>query len=79
MGWSTHVKSWETALEIIHKVDRPNIGLCLDTFHIASLISHSPETNNGVRAGGHKALKESLEVSKRLCDRIRHPGPAHSS
>jgi hypothetical protein len=63
MGWCTYVKTWETALELIEKVDRPNIGLCLDTFHIASLLSHSPETKDGLREGGEAALKDSLEVS----------------
>lgn len=62
LGWSTHVKTWEYALELIKKVDRVNIGLCLDTFHIASLLSHSPETSTGLREGGEEALKQSLKV-----------------
>lgn len=62
MGWCTHVKTWEVALELIKKVDRPNIGLCLDTFHIASYLLHSPETADGLRDGGEAALKDSLDV-----------------
>ena len=63
MGWCTHVRTWEVALELIKKVDQPNIGLCLDAFHIASYLSHSPETTSGLRDGGEAALKDSLEVS----------------
>lgn len=58
------MKTWEKALEICHLVDRPNIGLCLDTFHIVSLLWGSPETADGLREGGDAALKASLDVSR---------------
>ncbi|GAA6043174.1 hypothetical protein JCM8097_008708 [Rhodosporidiobolus ruineniae] len=67
LGWSTHVRTWEEALDICHRVGR-GIGLCLDTFHIASLISNSPETEDGLREGGKAALKASL-------DRLRQVSP----
>ncbi|ORY90314.1 xylose isomerase-like protein [Leucosporidium creatinivorum] len=66
LGWSTHVKTWELALDIIHRVERPNIGLCLDTFHIVSLLSHSPETVDGLREGGEAALQASLDRLRKI-------------
>ncbi|KAL5498900.1 hypothetical protein ACEPAH_1418 [Sanghuangporus vaninii] len=35
--WGTHVNSWEHTFDICRRVNRPNFGLCLDTFHICSL------------------------------------------
>ncbi|BGO90248.1 hypothetical protein NBRC10512_004769 [Rhodotorula toruloides] len=68
LGWSTYIDTWEKALDICHRVDRPNIGLCLDTFHVASLLWASPETVDGLREGGEEALKASL-------DRLRKVSP----
>lgn len=58
------MNSWEYAYELVKEVNRPNFGLCLDTFHIASYLSHSPETKDGLRKGGEASLRESLEVSE---------------
>ncbi|GAA5893578.1 hypothetical protein JCM6882_007854 [Rhodosporidiobolus microsporus] len=69
LSWSTYIEMWEKALEVCHRVDRPNIGLCLDTFHIVSLLWGSPETPDGLREGGEAALKESL-------DRLRKVSPS---
>ncbi|PWN36980.1 xylose isomerase-like protein [Meira miltonrushii] len=66
LGWSTYIKTWEQGLEIVKKVNRSNFGLCLDTFHIASLLSHSPETKDGLREGGDIVLKESLERLRKI-------------
>lgn len=62
MGWCTHVATWEKALDVIREVQRPNIGLCLDTYHIASLLWASPRTEDGLREGGEDALSATLEV-----------------
>lgn len=53
-------------------MDRANLGLCLDSFHIASLLSHSPETTNGLREGGEAALKASLDVGKSFFGEQEH-------
>ncbi|GKU22547.1 unnamed protein product [Fusarium langsethiae] len=36
--WSTHVDTWEKSWEVAQKVNRPNFGLCLDTFNIAGRV-----------------------------------------
>lgn len=33
--WSTHAPDWADVWDIVRQVDRPNIGLCLDTFQTA--------------------------------------------
>ncbi|KAJ5382885.1 hypothetical protein N7517_000796 [Penicillium concentricum] len=46
--WSTHAPGWKDAWEIVSAVDRPNIGLCLDTFQIAGSEWADPTTESGV-------------------------------
>lgn len=50
LSWGTHVDTWEASWEIVKRVDRPNFGLCLDTYnmvrscdrvlHVHSLTDH---------------------------------------
>ncbi|KAK3706844.1 hypothetical protein LTR37_012523 [Vermiconidia calcicola] len=35
VAWGAHIDLWEQSWEVVKKVERPNLGLCLDTFHIA--------------------------------------------
>ena len=36
LAWGRHVKDWMTAWEIVRAVDRDNLGLVLDSFHICA-------------------------------------------
>lgn len=36
MSWSTYYSTWEDTLRLVFEVNRPNFGICLDTFHIAT-------------------------------------------
>jgi sugar phosphate isomerase/epimerase len=47
--WSTHAPDWKDVWSIVQKVDRPNIGLCLDTFQTAGGEWGDPRTASGVR------------------------------
>lgn len=60
ISWGTHVDTWESTWDIVQRVNRPNFGLCLDTFHIAGRVWADPETPSGVNAHGDEALKQSL-------------------
>ncbi|KAJ5247764.1 hypothetical protein N7468_002747 [Penicillium chermesinum] len=33
--WGEHIDTWEASWEVVQGVDRPNFGLCLDSFNIA--------------------------------------------
>ncbi|KAJ5141187.1 hypothetical protein N7476_009068 [Penicillium atrosanguineum] len=45
--WSTHAPTWEDVWNVVDKVDRPNIGLCLDTFQSAGSEWGDPTTSSG--------------------------------
>jgi 4-hydroxyphenylpyruvate dioxygenase len=45
--WSTHVDTWDKAWDVCRRVDRPNFGLCLDTFNIAGRVWADPASATG--------------------------------
>ncbi|PWY83706.1 xylose isomerase-like protein [Aspergillus sclerotioniger CBS 115572] len=45
--WSSHAPTWKQVWEIVRAVDRPNIGLCLDTFQTAGSEFGDPTTSSG--------------------------------
>lgn len=46
--WSTHAPTWLDVCNIVKEVDRPNIGLCLDTFQTAGGEWGDPTTSSGL-------------------------------
>jgi sugar phosphate isomerase/epimerase len=46
--WSTHAPGWKDVWEIVQAVDRPNVGLCLDTFQTAGSEWADPTTESGL-------------------------------
>jgi len=46
--WSTHAPGWKDVWRIVEEVDRPNIGLCLDTFQTAGGEWADPTTESGL-------------------------------
>ncbi|KAF1942698.1 3-dehydroshikimate dehydratase [Clathrospora elynae] len=46
--WSTHSPGWKDVWNIVKQVDRPNIGLCLDTFQTAGGEWADPRTASGL-------------------------------
>lgn len=59
--WSTHVDTWEKSLVVANMVNRPNFGLCLDTFNIAGRIWGDPASLTGKTPNADADLKASLE------------------
>lgn len=45
--WATHVPTWRDAWDIVQRVDRPNVGLCLDTFQTVAGEVGDPTTGSG--------------------------------
>ncbi|CAN9210359.1 3-dehydroshikimate dehydratase [Alternaria alternata] len=56
--WSTHAPDWKDVWSIVQQVDRPNIGLCLDTFQTAGGEWGDPRTASGLR---EDVSKDELE------------------
>lgn len=68
--WATLSPTWEDCWEVVKAVDRPNCGLCLDTFQIAGGEYADPTADNGLVAGvspeelGKKFADSLYELSK---------------
>ncbi|KAF2149795.1 putative 4-hydroxyphenylpyruvate dioxygenase [Myriangium duriaei CBS 260.36] len=62
--WSSHAPDWRDVWDIVRKVDRGNVGLCLDTFQTAGGEWADPRTESGrVEGEGVEGRwKESLEA-----------------
>ena len=61
ISWGAHVNTWQHAWRIIQRADRQNLGLCLDTFHVAAKVWADPESINGRRQAAEDALRQDLE------------------
>lgn len=58
--WSTRVDTWEACWDVVKRVDRPNFGMCLDTFNIAGRIYADPTSRTGRLPGAEQAVRESI-------------------
>lgn len=65
--WSTHIDTWEKSYEVVKMVNRPNFGLCLDTFNIAGRVWGDPASPTGKTPNADAELAASL---KRLVDEV---------
>lgn len=72
--WSTHAPNWKDVWEIVRDVDRPNIGLCLDTFQTAGGEWGDPTTETGLVEGKSvELLKKDFLVSMKELERTIPP------
>jgi sugar phosphate isomerase/epimerase len=60
LSWGTHCSTWETALQYVNAVNRPNFGLCLDTFHIGTKLWGDLFAPSGRFPDSDAVLKDSL-------------------
>ncbi|KAJ5987933.1 hypothetical protein N7481_003143 [Penicillium waksmanii] len=66
-SWGIHSNTWQQVQKIIDLVDLPNVGHCLDTFHIASKEAGDPFSSiSPIRADGYRNLQSSLDELKRI-------------
>ncbi|KAJ5363577.1 uncharacterized protein N7496_009290, partial [Penicillium cataractarum] len=71
-SWGIHKNTWQHIQEVLDLVDLPNVGHCLDTFHIASREAGDPfNVDSPVRPDGLKRLRHSLEELKQTVDPSR--------
>lgn len=66
--WSTHIDTWEKSWEVVQRVNRPNFGLCLDTFNIAGRVWADPASITGKTPNADDDLRESLDRLVREVD-----------
>ncbi|KAK8149587.1 hypothetical protein G3M48_006471 [Beauveria asiatica] len=60
LAWGTHCDTWEQSWKTVQNVDRPNFGLCLDTFNIAARAWADPSNPAGRNENADKLLTQSL-------------------
>ncbi|KKZ65552.1 hypothetical protein EMCG_08625 [[Emmonsia] crescens] len=68
LAWSTHVDMWEACWEVVQRVDRPNFGICLDTFNLAGRVYTDPAVRGGKVVNADASLKASLALL--MCGRF---------
>ncbi|KAJ5688652.1 hypothetical protein N7462_003044 [Penicillium macrosclerotiorum] len=60
LAWGSHINLWEKAWKVVQCVNRPNFGLCIDTFHVAGRVYADPTRRSGTVPGGKRKLNNSL-------------------
>jgi 4-hydroxyphenylpyruvate dioxygenase len=66
--WSTFFDTWEKAWDLVEKVDRPNFGMCLDTFNIAGRVYADPAAPDGKTPNAEADMKKSVEEMVKRVD-----------
>lgn len=59
--WGTRVDTWERCWDVVRRVDRPNLGVCLDSYNIAGRIYADPAAASGTTADADGAVARSME------------------
>ncbi|CAM1511951.1 Fc.00g094640.m01.CDS01 [Cosmosporella sp. VM-42] len=65
--WGTRVDTWEASWDVVQRVDRPNFGVCLDSYNILGRIYADPTSTTGRTANYEQATASSI---KRLLTEI---------
>lgn len=60
--WGTHVVTWEQSWELVQRVDRPNFGICFDTFNIAGRIYADPASKTACASNADAAFLTSMQT-----------------
>ncbi|KAL4917610.1 xylose isomerase-like protein [Aspergillus aurantiobrunneus] len=60
--WSSHINTWQASWDIVQRVNRPNFGLCLDTFNIAGRIYADPAAVSGKTPDAESAVADSMST-----------------
>ncbi|KAK4182319.1 xylose isomerase-like protein [Podospora australis] len=68
LAWGTHIDTWEQSWEVVKSVDRPNFGICLDTFNICGRVFADPASTTGMTPNAQSAMQESLRRMKAEVD-----------
>ncbi|KAL4734124.1 xylose isomerase-like protein [Aspergillus similis] len=71
LAWGNNVDTWEQSWDIVRRVDRPNFGLCLDTFNIAAWVYADPASASGMTYNGEKEPQRALARLRQTVDMKR--------
>ncbi|KAF9075067.1 4-hydroxyphenylpyruvate dioxygenase [Rhodocollybia butyracea] len=65
LSWGAHVNLWQQAWEVVDRVNLPNVGTVLDTYHILANVYGDPTRSSGQREAGPADLAMSLNEMSR--------------
>ncbi|KAL4953478.1 hypothetical protein BDW69DRAFT_184423 [Aspergillus filifer] len=60
--WSTKIDTVQKLWEVVKRVDRPNFGMCLDTFNIAGRVWADPASPTGKTEDAEEALDAAIKM-----------------
>ena len=66
--WGKYIDTWEQSWELVAAVNRPNFGLCLDTFNIAGREWADPTSPDGKVKNADEILRKSMAKLRRTID-----------
>ena len=66
ISWGNHVYNWEDSYDIVEKVNRPNMGLCLDTFHILARVYADPMSPSAISSTASQDLQYCLSSLRKI-------------
>jgi hypothetical protein len=61
---------WQDSYKIVEQADRPNLGVCLDTFQIAGYDFADPREETGLVGNSREKADAQLEASLKELERI---------
>ena len=61
LAWGTYADTWEDAWRVVTAVDRPNFGICLDTFNMAARVYADPSSPTRKNPNAEEDMKASVE------------------
>ncbi|CAG7563864.1 unnamed protein product [Fusarium equiseti] len=59
--WGTRINTWEQSWDMVQRVDRPNFGMCIDSYNILGRIFADPTTPSGKTPDCETVTKESIK------------------
>ncbi|EYE95394.1 sugar phosphate isomerase/epimerase family protein [Aspergillus ruber CBS 135680] len=60
LAWANHIDTWEECWDVVQRVDRPNFGICLDSFNIAGRIYADPASVTGKTPNADADMQASV-------------------
>lgn len=61
LAWGTYADTWEDAWRVVTSVDRPNFGICLDTFNMAARVYADPSSPTGKNPNADEDMEASID------------------
>jgi 4-hydroxyphenylpyruvate dioxygenase len=68
IAWANHINKWEACWDIVCQVDRPNFGICLDTFNIAARVFADPASVTGKTVSAESDIHNSIQRLRSTID-----------